>query len=200
MKIVIADDHDIFRQSLSLLLSSKSEHQVVGDASSYDALALAVAQHKPDCILLDYHMPGCGALGIGAKLKRIQGALRIVMLTGTQSGLILKNLADSGVDGIVHKRDSADVIMDVITKVEEGVRAFSGTVQELIQSVEVDFTQREFDVLTMLVEGDSLAKIAERMNISVRTVEKHKQNMMQKADLTNVVQLIELGHRLMVQD
>jgi len=200
MRIVIADDHDIFRQSLSMLLAARSQHEIVGDASTFIELVDLATQTIPDCILVDYHMPGGKALEVTASLQKQLPDLKIVMLTGTQAGLILKNLADGGVHGIVHKRDDADTIVDVINLVEKGERFLSQTIVEFIESVNVDFTQREFDVLQFLVDGESPAKIAELMSISARTVEKHKQNMMQKTGLSSVLQLIELGHRLLAQD
>ncbi len=202
MKVVLADDHDIFRQSLSFLLGNRTQHDVVGDVASFDQLFEMVESLKPDCILIDYHMPGGKALDVAGELKASNPQLKIVVLTGSQSGALLKRISLSSVDGLVHKSDDANIIIssiDAVGELEGKVPCIcSGAVKALIDSVDVDFTQREFSVLELLVEGVPPLKIAERLNISARTVEKHKQNMMSKTSLGNVVELIEFGHRILL--
>lgn len=201
MKVVLADDHNIFRQSLCLLLENRSACEVVADASSFDGLREAVTQHLPDCILVDYHMPGGKALHVVESLKLKCPSLKIVVLTGSQAGALLKRISLSCVDALIHKSDDADTILSVLDSVSSrdssGPCICSDLVAKLIEGVDLDFTHKELAVLEYLVEGVAPSKIAELMCISSRTVEKHKQNMMAKAELSNVVELIELGHRLL---
>lgn len=200
MKILIADDHDIFRQSLALLLENRSSHQVVGHVSTFTDLLPRVEELKPDCILLDYHMPGGDPLKTSAQVKRNFAGVKIIMLTGAQSGAILKQLSQHLFEGVLHKRDDAEVILKGIECVWQGERFISPTVESLIAEVAVELTQREVQVLTLFMQGLSPTRIGENLNISARTVEKHKENMMKKLDVSTTVQLVEAGHRLLLDD
>ena len=200
MKLIIADDHEIFRQSLSLLLSAKSRHEVVADIASFEGLPQAIEAHLPDAILLDYHMPGDSPLVEVSNFRERWPELKIVFLTGTRSSSVLKQVVESEVEGIVHKQDDADIIVGLLDAVEEGKTYVSATIQELIAEVDLNFTRRELEVLEALVAGRSPSEIALQKNISARTVEKHKENMMKKCGVTHVAQLVDIGHKMFKSD
>lgn len=196
MNILIADDHDIFRQSLAFLLENRSTHKVVGHVATFADIIQRVADLEPDCILLDYHMPGGDPLEIVEQLKRVNDGVKIIMLTGAQSGAILKQLSQNLFEGVLHKRDDAETILQAIDRVDCGDRFVSESVSSMIADVAVELTQREVQVLTLFMKGLSPSSIADNLNISTRTVEKHKENMMRKLDLSTTVQLVEAGHRI----
>lgn len=194
MKLVIVDDHDIFRQSLALLLNHTGVHQVVGAFSSAEAL-FAMAE-PPDCVLLDYHMPQQNALQVIAHLHQTWPQMPVVFLTGTSSAAVLRQIAASHAAGVLHKRDSAETILALLDKVAQGERVVSQEVEAQLAEVECGFTGRELEILTCLMQGWTADRTADSLHISRRTVEKHKENMMRKADVSNLAQLIELGHKL----
>ncbi len=198
MNIVIADDHEIFRQSLAFLIDNRSQHRVIDQAASFDDLLILLDRISPDCILLDYHMPGGNPLQVAAKLKRLQPPPRIVMLTGSQSCSVMKQLSESDADAVLHKRDNAETIMHAIDSVAAGERYISSMVASMIESAEVNLTQRELQILELLLKGHCPLEIANTLTISPRTVEKHKENMMKKLGAANSMGLIEAGHRLLV--
>jgi DNA-binding NarL/FixJ family response regulator len=199
MKVAIVDDHDIFRQSLALLLSHRGDHRVLGDFDSPEALLESQDLETPDCILLDYHMPEVNPLQALRRLQQRWPQVRVVFLTGTGSGAVLSQLLDSPAQGLLHKRDSAEVILESLERLAQGERVISAQVQPEIEAVEFDFTAKELEVLQCLLRGLTPAQIAEQLFLSKRTVEKHKENMMRKAGLHNLAQLLELGHRLTSQ-
>ncbi len=198
MKIVIADDHEIFRQSLAFLINNRSPHEVIDHAASFDDLLDLLSRISPDCILLDYHMPGGNPVQVAAKLKRLHSPPRIIMLTGSQSCSVMKQLSESDADAVLHKRDNADTIMLAIDAVATGGRYISPMVVDMIAAAEVNLTQRELQILELLLKGRCPLEIAQTLTISPRTVEKHKENMMKKLGAANSMGLIEAGHRLLV--
>lgn len=196
MKVAIVDDHDIFRQSLALLLNHNGAHHVLGDFANPDALFSASLANAPDCVLLDYHMPEVDPLLALRRLQQKWPEVKVVFLTGTGSGAVLRQLLESPAQGVLHKRDSAEVILNLLACLARGERVVSPQVQPQIDALEHGFTAKELEVLQGLLRGLTPAQIAEQLFLSKRTVEKHKENMMRKANLHNLAQLLELGHRL----
>lgn len=199
MNILIADDHDIFRQSLALLLENRTQHTVVGHVAEFSSLLSRIEELKPHCILLDYHMPGGDPMETADAINRKHPDVKIIVLTGAQSPAILKQLSQHQFTGLLHKRDSADIILQAIEQVAEGERFLSSSVEDMLGEIEVDLTQREMQVLAQFMEGKSPVNIADELNISIRTVEKHKENMMKKLGVSSSVQLVEAGHRIIVK-
>lgn len=196
MNILIADDHDIFRQSLAFLLNSQDGYCVTGNVGSFDDLLDSLHETVPDCVILDYHMPGGPPAQVTERLRRQYPALRIAMLTGSQSCNVLKQLHDCPVDAILHKKDNAETIMNAMNSIARGERFISAMVESMIRQTEIDLTQRELQVLELLLNGRSPPQIAGILAISPRTVEKHKENLMKKLGASNTMELLEAGHRL----
>lgn len=197
MNILIADDHDIFRQSLALLLEGRTPHRVTGHAQSFEGLATLIAQLRPDCMLLDYQMPGGEPVSAIKQAKIALPGLKIIMLTGVESSIALHQFGPDLCEGVLHKRDNAEVILQAIEQVALGNRFVSDSVAEILKEQCVELTQREWQVLTLILQGKLLHTIADNLSISTRTVEKHKENMMKKFNVTNSVQLIEAAHKLL---
>lgn len=195
MNLVIVDDHDIFRQSLALLLGQKGHHQVLETFASSEPL-LTWKGVPPDAVLLDYHIPQQNAWQVLEQLQRHWPEVKIVFLTGTGSVAVLRQIVASSAAGVLHKRDSADTILELLAQIEQGQKVVSPEIIQQMDEAECGFTARELEVLSCLLQGRTAEEIAASLHISRRTVEKHKENMMRKAELNNLAQLIELGHRL----
>lgn len=196
MKIIIADDHAIFRDSLKFLLSNKTDHAVVAMAENSAQLKLLAAEHLPDLVLIDYHMPEGGSLAAAEYLKQKHTNTKVLFLTGTQASFALKHITESKVDGVLHKEEPVEVILDAIDRVLKGEKIVSPCILDKLNDTDFNLTGREFHTLSLIVLGQTSAEIAEAMNISSRTVDKHKENIMQKMGVSNVVQLVALAHRL----
>jgi DNA-binding NarL/FixJ family response regulator len=200
VKIMIVDDHDIFRQSLAMLLTQASPHTVMAHYASMDQLFADGNHHQPDCLLLDYHMPGETPIAALTRIASRWPAAFVVFLTGTRSVAVLKRIAASSVHGVAHKQDSAEAIVAMLNQLQVGEILISRSIQQQIEALEFGFSAKEFDVLYLLVQGKSPAQIADSLGLSQRTIEKHQENMMRKSDLNSVTQLIELGHRLEIME
>ena len=201
MNLILADDHALFRDTLSFLLDQKTDHHILASVETMADLRQAVSEQEADleCILLDYNMPEGDTLAEATYLKRKYPQLKLAFLTGTQSGITLKHIESSGVDGILHKEDAVESIVDALNCISQGQKVVSQSIQEKIANDAFDLTNREFHILCLIIKGKTSAQIGEALNLSPRTVEKHKQNIMHKMQCSNTSQLIATAHRLNIE-
>lgn len=197
---MIVDDHDIFRQSLALLLGQQDGFDVVGHFNSLSHLFEQRGNPDVDCIMLDYHLPDENPLTALTKIKRQWPNTHIVFLTGTRSGAILKRIMESPVQGVLHKSDDSAEIVKILQTLSPSSQLRSVTIEEALDDVDYGLTSKEFDILVLLTQGQTPAEIADTLCLSKRTIEKHKENIMRKTEVHNLAQLIELGHRLVLHD
>jgi DNA-binding NarL/FixJ family response regulator len=200
MRAIIADDHIIFRDGLKLLLAQCPDCRIVAETGDAAGLKALVAEHQPDLVIMDYNMPGGDAGEALAFLKRRYPALRMVVLTAERSGALLKHLADAGADGLLLKEGSAEEMLAAIRKVAAGGKVIPGNVQARIDASDCQLTAREFQVLHLICAGWANSAIAERFNLSARTVDKHRENLLRKLGVNNVVQLLHKAKELQLFD
>ncbi|MBU1619687.1 MAG: response regulator transcription factor [Gammaproteobacteria bacterium] len=196
MQIIIADDHEIFRDGLKLLLGSRPDYDIVSEAENAMDLKEQVQRLQPDLVIMDYHMPGDNSLAVLDYIKKRYPKLKVVLLTGTQSGASLRQLAESRADAVLLKEGSGKAMISTLDQVMAGKRVIHQSVSDRIASVDFSLTQREFQILTLLVLGKPSSSIAEALGVSARTVDKHRENIMKKMDAKNVVQLVQIAYQL----
>ncbi len=193
VRIAIADDHAIFRQGLKLLLQSQAGYQVVAEIGSLDQVLPTLQTQELDLLILDYHMPGGESSAVLAYCKQRYPELKIIALTGANSGLIFKQLRDAKADAVLQKEASAEALLSSLQQVIAGRHQhtlLSEEVQEQIAASETDLTPRELQILALIYQGQATNDIAEQLSLSAKTVDKHRENLMRKLDVNNVVQLI----------
>ena len=196
MRIIVADDHIIVRDGLKLLLATSAEYQIVAETGEMMMLKALTAKHQPDLVILDCNMPGGNCGETLAHIKRNHPQIRVLVLTAERSGAVLKHLVEIGANGILLKEGSGEELLAAIRKVSAGATVIAKDVQALIDDVDVQITAREFQVLHLICEGWTNAAIAARFAISVRTIDKHRENILRKMDVSNVVQLINKAKQL----
>ena len=194
--ILLADDHALFRHGLKLLLDSQPGYRVVGELGSLDQVVPALQAQAVDLLILDYHMPGGESSAVLAYCKQRYPALRVIALTGAQSGMVLRQLRDARADAVLQKEGSAEELLAAIVAVLAGRQVLPAAVQQQIDACETDLTAREQQVLQMIYQGSSTAEIAAQLSLSAKTVDKHRENLMRKLDVNNVVQLIHKAQLL----
>ena len=190
MRIILADDHALFREGLKLLFSSKLDMDVVAEIDNISQVAEAVTKYSADLLILDYHMPGGESSAILSYCKQRYPDLRIIALTGSKSGLILKQLQDANADAVLLKDCSAEELLTAVTQVCSGKKVISQSVQEYIDKIQVELTSRELQILQLIYQGFPTADIAQQLNLSPKTADKHRENIMRKLQVNNAVQLI----------
>lgn len=201
IRIIIADDHGILRAGLKSLLSADPNMQVVGEANSgNDAMRLA-RELKPNVALMDIGMPGNEGLEATRQLIQEFPDTRVIMLTMHEDGALLQESLRAGASGYIIKRAVEAELIDAIYAVNRGIiyihpslmpllvaRPVKSTVSKVTDSDAL--TDREKEILSLIVQGYTNREMGASLNISVRTVETHRSNIMEKLDLHSRVDLV----------
>ncbi|GAA0760875.1 response regulator transcription factor [Ideonella azotifigens] len=196
VKVLLADDHALFREGLKLLFTRDAGFQVVGEAQDLLGLRDLLRLTQPDLLLIDYHMPGGDSSAVVNHLKHTQPGLRIVFLTGSSAGRVLKQLADAQADGVLLKDSSAADLLANLRAVMQGQRVIPAAVAALMAPGEGLLTRREMQVVKLIGDGLSNAEMGELLSLSPKTVDKHRENLMRKLEVNSVAQLVLKAHAL----
>ncbi len=200
IRLLLADDHQIFRDGLKFLLSTFTDVRLVAELSSLTELRSTVKATEPALLLLDYHMPG-GDTGAEIQyLKQRWPALKIIVLTGSQSAQLLQQVAQAGADAVLQKNGDAAELREAITAVMRGEPYISAAVQTLIGTVQLELTPRECQIMRLVCDGLSNVQIAEQLSLSPKTTDKHRENLMRKLGVNNSAQLIRKALQLGILD
>lgn len=203
-KVVIADDHTLFRQGIRNLLAHEADIEVVGEASNgNEALSLAESL-RPDLILMDVSMPGLSSFEATRQLKRVLPDVKVLFLTMYDDEDYLLESMQAGASGYILKDSPTEQLLSGIRDVQNGGSYLS---PKMLAQLVDDFrsrmrsnvpqprlatlTPREREVLKLLAEGNSVKEIAASLNLSVKTIEAHKFNLMRKLDIHNKAQLVQ---------
>jgi len=201
-KIVIAEDHTILREGLHALISSEAEYEVVGEAGDgRDAIRLA-ERLEPDLILMDLSMPNMNGMDAIREIKRRTPNIKVIALTVHKTEEYILATLQSGANGYVLKDATHAELMMAIRSVMDGKTFLSPGVSEKVidgyleghkglktQSSWDTLSPREREVLKLIAEGKKNREIAEYLYLSLKTVEKHRSNLMKKLDLHNAAAL-----------
>lgn len=201
-RLLIVDDHALLRAGLRALLAREPDLEVVGEADNgRDALGVA-GSLSPDLVLMDITMPGTNGVDAIASLKRRYPAIRVLVLTIHDTHEYIQESLSAGADGYILKGASQDELRLAVRTVLQGKVYLTPDIAERIVSGYLGggksaaqpnswnkLTQREREVLKLIAEGNSSKLIAEYLYLSVKTVEKHRSNLMNKLDIHNASRL-----------
>ncbi len=210
IKVLLADDHAVVRDGLSLLLSTQSDINVVGEAENgRQAVALA-RQHKPDVAVLDISMPDLDGLE-AAKLIRLESPdTNVLILTMHEGDTYFFRALNAGAAGYVVKKAASDELLSAVRAVAKGEAYFPPSMARkllegyLKQSDAVvpsgppgydELTEREKEIMFMLIHGYVNQEIADKLVISPSTVQSHRTHILQKLGLNTVVDLVRYAIR-----
>ena len=200
--VVIVEDHQLFRDGLKSMLNKRNDVTIVGEAEDGIEAVMLIRKLKPNLVLLDMSMPKMGGISVLKDVKRELPETRILLLTIHESDQYVLEAFEAGADGYCIKDSSRQELMLAIDSVLQGktyispgisdqvMEGFLSNRKRLKEKTSWDtVTQREREVLKLLAEGHSNKEIGELLHISVKTVEKHRANLIDKLDLHNVAQL-----------
>jgi DNA-binding NarL/FixJ family response regulator len=197
VSVVIADDHAIIRQAIHDLLTAEasSEHpqyDVVAIAENGLEAIAAVKVHRPSLLFLDVSMPLAGGAEILQDVRRWSPETRIVIFTGVTAPNLLAGLLEAGADAIFSKLSPAEEMKAKLPLLLLGERYVAQELTEIIRQGQTNesLTGRERQVLNMIMAGKSNKEIARELNISPKTVEKHRGSLMSKLEVHTVAQLM----------
>lgn len=202
-QIIIADDHLLFADGISTLLSQAEGLEVIAIVSNGDELLKTLSKQQADLILLDISMPGMNGLEAAICIKALYPAIKILVVTMSDSVDIIRSLMDAGVNGIILKNTGKTELLLAIAEVCKGDGYFSQKITlQLAKGYQYNkqdkwqLTKREKEVLHLVYEGLSTSGIAEKLFISVYTVETHKKNLFLKSGVNKSALLIKQAQEL----
>jgi DNA-binding NarL/FixJ family response regulator len=201
-RVVVVDDHSLFRAGLISLLSQMPQFEVVGEAENGQQALSEVSDTRPDLVLLDVNMPVMNGVETVHALRQIGGNYRIVMLTISKHQEDLIGAIQAGADGYLLKNAEPDELEKSLLSVMSDQAVLSPEVTEQVLDIvrsggagvpEDLLTERENDVLRCLAQGLTTNQIADELVISVNTVKTHVRNLMKKLGASNRAEAVSIA-------
>ena len=205
IRVLITDDHAVFREGLRVLLQAQPDMVVVGEANDGEEAARKAELLNPDVIVMDLSMPRCGGIEAINRLRRMQVKARVLVLSMHDDQTYLRAALAAGAAGYIPKRAAGKQLLDAIREVAHhrsfiAVALDDGTLQRLVdegaQRDEVPMsrlTEREQEVLELVAQGYTHAEIAERLELSIKTVDTYRQRVGQKLGLRTRAELVRFA-------
>lgn len=204
-KIIIVDDHSLFREGMKLLIENENLGEVIGEAENGQAFLNLLSSIKPDLVIMDIEMPVMGGLEATQKALKIYPELKILVLTMLNEKENYLDMTNAGVMGFVLKTSGKQEFEKAICNIMNGESYFSNEllrkiilnantqiesgVEKQNKYVEI-LTNREKETLQLLCQGLTVSEIAEKLFLSIKTVEAHRSTLLKKTNSKNTVNLI----------
>jgi two-component system, NarL family, nitrate/nitrite response regulator NarL len=205
IRVVLADDHVFVRDGIKSLLENESNIVVVGEATDGQEALEVVGELQPDLLIVDIRMPHLTGIEVVEKLRSQNNPVKIVMLSMHESEEYVLKSIQAGADGYLLKGSSKDEFLKALHTVAAGGKYFSGDISSIligqltnptmapeskpISDEEMLITKREKEILKLLLSGKGNKEIAEALDISKRTAEVHRFNLMKKLKVKNLMEL-----------
>jgi DNA-binding NarL/FixJ family response regulator len=205
LRILIADDHEVVRRGLASLLQSHEGWEVCGEAKDGRQAVEMARQLKPDVVILDVGMPILNGLAATRQLAQQNPQQKTIVLTITDSDQVIREALDAGARGFVLKSDAARDLVSAVEAVQNNRMFFTSRVNDMVLAGFLDkgintsrdetprlpkLTRREFEVIQLLAEGKSSKEVASLLNLSTKTAETHRSNIMRKLDIHSIRDLV----------
>lgn len=203
IKIILVDDHTVFRQGIRMLLSLQKDIEVIGEAEN-GSLAVAMVQKlKPDVVLMDIAMKGMDGLTASKDILAISPKTKVILLTQHENKEYILPALKIGVAGYVLKRAAADEVVNAIRTTFQGRSFLDPEIADIVvnayrqgnEDVYETLTEREREILILLAKDHTNNEIASILYISYKTVDYHRTNLMKKLNLHSKVELTKYALR-----
>ncbi len=201
IRVLCADDHEIVRYGLCLLLDGQQDIDIVGQAANAPETLALLEQLRPDVVLLDLYVPGAAGLGLLEQIRRLHPEVPVVMMSGQATEARVREAMQAGAMAFVNKEEDAEELVRAIRAAVAGEKHLSPMLAQHAYAAYVDggpsaeerkldqLTEREAEIIRLAATGRTSADIARQLFISRRTVETHRSRAMQKLGLHNEVEL-----------
>ncbi len=205
IRVVIADDHHLVRQGLRALLENSRDVEVIGEAGTGHEAVERVGELKPDVIVMDLSMPQLDGVQAASRILDLKLPTQVVIVSMHADSSVIHALVRRGVKGYLLKNALSDELLLAIRSASSGKLYLSPTISESVMNMLMSpahehdegnddpLTPREREVLQLVAEGHTNTSIANMLTISVKTVEKHRANIMTKLEADDLATLIRVA-------
>lgn len=203
-RILLTDDHTLFRQGLRNLISAELDLEVVGEARNAEEAVSRANELRPDLVIMDIGMPGLSSFEAVRRIRKERPEVKALFLTMYDDEDYLAECLEAGGSGYMLKDAPAEQLILAIREIRRGGKYLSPPIlARLVEDIRCrrpeerfkprlsTLTPREREILKLLAEGLSVKEIAARLDLSVKTIEAHKFNLMRKLDIHNKAQLVQ---------
>jgi DNA-binding NarL/FixJ family response regulator len=204
-KILIVDDHQLVLDGLRLIIESQADLQLVGEAHNGQEAIDFIKENEVDIILMDLNMPVLNGIEASKKIVSIHPESKILILSMLSDTKLVKKLVKEGIKGYMLKNSGQDEIVDAIRRIRKGSTYFDPHIVELMMSgqsktkvknegIHPSLSRREKEILQLIINEHTSAEIAEKLFISLGTVESHRRNMISKLGVRNTAGLVRAAY------
>jgi DNA-binding NarL/FixJ family response regulator len=206
-QILIVDDHPMMRQGLGQLITAESDLAICGEANNAEIALDLINTVKPDLVLVDISLPGKNGLELIKDFQALQPGLAVLVISMHDESLFAERVLRAGGRGYIMKQEGGKKLMQAIRQVLEGkiyvsekmssniLETFSGRRAGAESSPLEKLTDREFEIFQLISQGKSTRDIAEKLHLSVKTVDVHRANVKAKLKLTSASDLVRFAAR-----
>jgi two-component system response regulator NreC len=204
IKLLVADDHKIFRQGIKMLLEEESDLQVVGEASDGREAVKKATELKPDVILMDIAMANLNGLEATRQIKKQLPSAKVIMVTMHKNEEYVLQSFQAGASGFILKEGAVEELVSAIRSINSDKSFLSPSISKTLidaymRKMETGKTETPFDLLTdrerevlqLIAEGYTNREVAKSLFISVKTVEAHRAHIMQKLNIHDIAKLVK---------
>jgi DNA-binding NarL/FixJ family response regulator len=205
LRILIADDHEVVRRGLCTLLQTHEGWEICGEAKDGREAVEMARQLKPDVVILDVGMPNLNGLAATRQLTQHNPGQKVIVLTITDSDEVIREALDAGARGFVLKSDAARDLVSAVDALQRNRMFFTPRVNDMVLAGFLDkghngtsghspkvpqLTPREREVVQLLAEGKSSKEVASALNLSTKTAETHRSNIMRKLGFHSIRDIV----------
>jgi len=208
VRLLLVDDHEVVRSGLRMLLDSEQDVQIVGEAGTAEEALRAVQELEPDVVLMDIGLPDLSGIEAAARIREIRPQVAVVALTIHEDKEYFFRMLDAGASGYVPKRAAPEELLTAIRAAAKGeVYLYPSLATLLVKDymgqdpddrearILNGLTERELEVLGHLADGASNSEIGDTLQISPKTVARHRENIMRKLNLHSRTELVKYAIR-----
>jgi DNA-binding NarL/FixJ family response regulator len=213
MEIFIVDDHQIVRDGISALLTKTGNIHIAGEAANAEEAMLMLKKKQPDVLITDIAMPGISGIELTKLVKEKYPQIEVIIFSSHSEGENVVNALDAGAKGILPKTTIREELIEALLAVSNGKEFISKYIPASTfihhfkknkenEKIKETLSDREIEILKLIVNGKNNKEISEQLFISQRTVEKHKSNILVKMEMKSVVDMVKyaIKHKLVDMD
>ncbi len=204
ISVLIADDHMFIREAVASLLSGDPGLSIVGEADNGRSALQQALEKRPDVLLMDIGMPRLNGLEAARQIQKIAPGVKVILLTAFGNDQYIQQVVDGNIQGYLLKDSPSNLLTHAIHEVAKGGRFYSPVISRRMRTIydeatsrgdsktpppAIKLTSREVEVLQLIAEGAANKQVAGELNISIKTVEKHRQNLMDKLRIHDTASL-----------